>query len=282
MSALSAALAAMVLLAALAVAEAPAQAASCAGASTTVATGTNEIWASATSSSCASRSASSGTAQTAAHAGKQPTYEWRLACGNAVTATQQGGAQPCAGNTGCPPKQHLYRLWQVTPTVVPMGIQCAATTPKEPAPRLTEAMVARAFRHVPLPGLVTHVQPKDKTLVEFDTIFWTQARPISRTVTLLGQQVRLQITPSRFTWTYGDGSVETTSGPGAPYPSKDVTHRYPHAHTTVAAHVAVTWTAEYSLNGGALRPVDGTVTTVGPDTGLRIAEAVPALSGAGH
>lgn len=230
-------------------------------------------------------SSSAGDAQPVAsitHNGKQPTYEWRLACGNALTGTQQGGAQPCAGSTGCPPKQHLYRLWEVTPTVVPMGIQCAADTPKDPAPKLTAAMVARAFQHVPLPGLVTHVQPKDKTLVDFDTIFYTDAQPITRTVTLLGQQVRLQITPSRFTWSYGDGSEQTTSGPGAPYPSKEVTHRYPHAHTTVAAHVSVTWTAEYSVNGGGLQPVDGTVTTTGPDTGLRIAEAVPALSGAGH
>src|SRR5690349_17644254 len=50
----------------------------------------------------------------------QPTYECRLACGNAATATDKNGAQPCAGNMSCPAKQHLYRLWQVTPTVVPM------------------------------------------------------------------------------------------------------------------------------------------------------------------
>ncbi|HEY6932845.1 MAG TPA: hypothetical protein VI452_05555 [Marmoricola sp.] len=170
----------------------------------------------------------------------------------------------------------------MTPTVVPMGIQCAGHTPRAPRPQLTAAMIARAFQHVPLPALATHVQPRDKTLVNFDTIFYTDAQPISRTLTLLGQQVRLEIRPSRFTWSYGDGTAQTTSGPGAPYPSKDVTHRYPHAHTTVAAHVAVTWTAEYSVNGGPLQPVDGTVTTTGPDTPLRIAEAVPALSGAGH
>lgn len=177
----------------------------------------------------------------------------------------------------------MYRLWQVTPAEMPLGIQCAGTTPPlAPKQQLTAAMIARAFRHVPLPALATRVQPADRTLVNFDTIFFTEARPITRTLTLLGQQVRLDIRPSRFTWTYGDGSTETTSVPGAPYPSKQVTHRYPHAHTTVAAHVAVTWTAEYSLNGAAPRPVDGTVTTVGPDTRLAIAEAVPALSGAGH
>jgi hypothetical protein len=214
--------------------------------------------------------------------GKQPTFEWRLACGDKSSATDTGGAQPCAGDTGCPPKQHLYRLWQVTPAQVPMGIQCAARTPQAPSQQLTAAMVARAFQHVPLPGLETHIQPRDKTLVNFDTIFYTDAEPLTRTLMLLGQRVTLQITPSSFTWTYGDGSVETTSGPGAPYPSKDVTHRYPHAHTTVAAHVAVTWTATYSVKGTASQPVDGTVTTTGPDTALQIAEAVPALSGQGH
>jgi hypothetical protein len=163
-----------------------------------------------------------------------------------------------------------------------MGIQCAARTPKAPRQQLTAAMVARAFQHVPLPGLETHVQPKDETLVNFDTIFYTDARPLTRTLTLLGQRVTLEITPSRFTWTFGDGSTETTSVPGAPYPHKTVTHRYPHAHVAVATHVAVTWTAEYRVNGGAARPVDGSVTTVGPDTGLQIAEAVPALSGQGH
>lgn len=219
----------------------------------------------------------------AADHGEQPTFEWRLACGDKTTATSKGGAQPCAGNTSCPPGKHMYRLWQVTPAEMPLGIQCAGTTPPlAPKQQLTAAMIARAFRHVPLPALATRVQPADRTLVNFDTIFFTEARPITRTLTLLGQQVRLDIRPSRFTWTYGDGSTETTSVPGAPYPSKQVTHRYPHAHTTVAAHVAVTWTAEYSVNGAAPRPVDGTVTTVGPDTRLAIAEAVPALSGAGH
>lgn len=212
----------------------------------------------------------------------RPSFEWRLACGDKSVATNSGGAQPCAGDTGCPPKQHLYRLWQVTPDLVPMGIQCAQTTPQAPSQQLTAAMIARAFQHVPLPGLETHIQPKDETLVNFDTIFYTDAQPITRTLTLLGQRVTLDITPSSFRWTYGDGSEETTSVPGAPYPQKVVTHRYPHAHTTVAAHVAVTWTARYSVNGGASRPVDGTVTTVGPDTALRIAEAIPALSGAGH
>ena len=143
-------------------------------------------------------------------------------------------------------------------------------------------MILRAFRRIPLPELRSQTQPDDKTLINFDTIFFTRAEPLTRQLTLLGQQVRLEITPSRFEWMHGDGTTATTTTPGAPYPAKDIVHRYSDSHRTVAHRVVMTWSAEYSLNGGALQPVDGTVTTTGPATPLRVAEASPALSGNGH
>ena len=143
-------------------------------------------------------------------------------------------------------------------------------------------MILRAFRRIPLPSLRSQSQPDDKTLINFDTIFFTRAEPLTRQLTLLGQRVRLEITPSRFEWVHGDGTTATTTTPGAPYPAKDIVHRYADAHRTVAHRVVVTWSAEYSLNGGALQPVNGTVTTTGPATPLRVAEASPALSGHGH
>jgi hypothetical protein len=149
-------------------------------------------------------------------------------------------------------------------------------------PEITPALVLEAFRRIPLPEQVTHIQPARKTLINFDTIFWTDARPFDRTITLLGQGVHLRIRPSGFRWVHGDGTVATTSTGGAPYPAKIVLHRYQHAHITVQAHVEVTWSAVYSVNGSPMQPVPGTVTTTGPPTPLRIAEASPALSGAGH
>ncbi len=149
-------------------------------------------------------------------------------------------------------------------------------------PQVTEAMILAAFRRIPLPSLRSQSQPANKTLINFDTIFFTEAEPLTRQVTLLGQSVRLEIRPSRFEWVHGDGTTRTTATAGAPYPAKEVVHRYADAHRTVAHRVAVTWSAEYSLNGGPLQPVNGTVTTSGPATPLRIAEASPALSGHGH
>jgi hypothetical protein len=179
----------------------------------------------------------------------------------------------------------MYRLWRVAPPPArPMGLVCSGDGPPAVAapPQVTEAMILQAFRRIPLPSLRSQSQPADKTLINFDTIFFTRAEPLTRQVTLLGQRVRLEIRPSRFEWIHGDGTTETTTTPGAPYPAKDVVYRYADAHRTVAHRVVVTWSAEYSLNGGPLRPVNGTVTTTGPATALRIAEASPALSGSGH
>jgi hypothetical protein len=208
-------------------------------------------------------------------------FEWRTPCGIGLN-----GENPHCPQNSCGPGEFLYRLWQVAPPPErPLGLACSSDGPPAVAaapPQVTEAIILQAFRRIPLPSLISHSQPANKTLINFDTIFFTQAQPLTRQVRLLGQGVRLEITPSRFEWVHGDGTTETTSTPGAPYPAKDVVYRYADAHRTVAHRVVVTWGAEYSLNGGPLRPVNGTVTTTGPATPLRIAEASPALSGSGH
>jgi hypothetical protein len=214
-------------------------------------------------------------------------YVYRTACEGGIGQAATG-APVCPVND-CPPGEGQYRLYRITAgQETPMGLVCTGegTPPAVPAaaapPQVTEAMILRAFRRIPLPALRSQSQPKDKTLINFDTIFFTKAEPLTRQLTLLGQRVRLEITPSRFEWVHGDGTTATTTTPGAPYPAKDIVHRYADAHRTVAHRVVVTWSAEYSLNGGALQPVNGTVTTTGPATPLRVAEASPALSGSGH
>jgi len=142
--------------------------------------------------------------------------------------------------------------------------------------------VLQAFQRIPLPHLRSVTQPDEKTLVNFDTIFYVQAAPLHRTLTLLGQRVELAITPATYRWVHGDGTTSVTHTPGAAYPAKTVVYRYQRAHVTVRQHVEIVWTARWSLNGGPYQDVDGTVTTVGPATALRIAEATPALSGQGH
>lgn len=211
-------------------------------------------------------------------------YKTERVCFVRSDTVNQAGGCPASDPNACQPGQALYQQFGLHDGIwEPLDQFCRDDlAPENAVPTVTPAMVARAFQRVPLPALRAISQPADKTLINFDTIFHVDAQPLDRTLALLGQQVRLEITPSSFRWVHGDGTTAVTRTPGAAYPAKDIVHRYQQAHVTVRHHVEVTWTARWSLNGGPLQGVDGTVTTVGPATPLRVAEATPALSGYGH
>lgn len=144
---------------------------------------------------------------------------------------------------------------------------------------ITPEMVLHAFQRIGLPESTIVVQPPDgETLVNFETNFYTEAKAFDRTVTLLGQEVVLNIRPSSYAWHYGDDTSDTTDTPGAPYPELIVTHKY---EKTASVHVSVdtTWSAQFSVDGGPLLPVNGTVTIEGGRRPLRVLEATPVLIG---
>jgi hypothetical protein len=98
-------------------------------------------------------------------------------------------------------------------------------------------------------------------------------------VTLLGQRVDIIAEATEYTWQHGDGGRTTTESPGAPYPSKEIIHRYADAGTTVRPRVDVTYSARFRVNGGVWQDIDETVTITGPEGSLRVSEATPTLSG---
>ena len=151
-----------------------------------------------------------------------------------------------------------------------------AATPK---PQVTPALVLTELRRIGLPSLQARTQPRDKTLVNFATIFYAEPQTFARTLTLLGQSVDVEATPTSFAWHYGDGTSATTSTPGAPYPAKDITHNYTDAHTTVAPSVDVTYSARFRVGNGGWQTIPETVTIAGPTSSLRISEATAVLSG---
>ncbi|WP_372730184.1 hypothetical protein [Nocardioides sp.] len=139
--------------------------------------------------------------------------------------------------------------------------------------------MARAFRQLPLPSSTLAVQPPDgRTLVNFETNFFTEQAPFTRTLRLLGQRVDLRIRPSEFHWVFGDGATRSTADPGAPYPDLLVTHRYGRSGR-VGPRVDTTYAAEFRVNGGPWRPVNGTVTIPGSPASLRVVTARPVLVG---
>lgn len=192
-------------------------------------------------------------------------------------ASQTGIDESCVAAVQCDPGEMPFARYGLSNGVWNnLGMWCKATA----SPTITPGAVATALQRIPLPELRSTSQPATKTLVNFDTIFYVAAETLDRNIRLLGQDVDLTITPTRFRWTFGDGTDQVTTTPGDAYPAKTLTHRYQHAHVTVNHQVEVTWTATWRVNNGPWQEVPGSVTIAGPRTPLRIVEAVPLLSGA--
>lgn len=160
---------------------------------------------------------------------------------------------------------------------------CDPANAEEPS---IDEVVSHALRRVELPESRLVVQPPGgKTLVNFDTIFSTDAKPFERTVRLLGREIVLRIRPSSFSWHFGDDSEPlSTAEPGRAYRrglSMDsyITHQYTDANATVHPRVDTTYSAEYSVDGQPFQPVIGTVTIDGAPVSLRVVEARPVLTG---
>ena len=162
------------------------------------------------------------------------------------------------------------------------GLSCRVTAfPGTWSPLPTEGDlgdIERAIREVPMPPLRVQIQPGGRTLVNVDTIFYTDPTRLQRTVTLLGHSVRLDASPVSFTWVHGDGTTETTGKPGRPYPAKDVTHQYLQPGDDLRARVDTTYRVRYSVDGGGWTTLDETLTAPGPTTALDVDEAAPVLT----
>ena len=152
--------------------------------------------------------------------------------------------------------------------------------PEAAADLITPDVVLAAFRRIPLPAHTIQIQPPNgRTLVNFDTNFYTDASPFDRTITLLGQRIDLRITPAQFTWHFGDGTTTTSTDPGDRYPNLQITHDYPNKGN-VAPSLDTTYTAIYRVNNSGWREVTGTVTIPGPTVPLTVLTATPTLVGA--
>ncbi len=158
----------------------------------------------------------------------------------------------------------------------------ARTTPPEvvrPRPEdVTWEQVRSETKNVMFPGLSVKVQPDGRTLVNLDTIVYTDDSKVSTTtVTLLGFPVVVEATPISYTWRFGDGTPAlTTSTPGKPYPSKEITHKYM-KRGAVSLTLTTNYAARFNVADTGWQYIDGTVPITGPATPLQIREAIPVL-----
>lgn len=189
---------------------------------------------------------------------------------------------PAPSNDDTAPVNHRDAVLTVCEVDVRDAIQCYLPVDDEPAdpddPELTQGDVLRAVREIGLPSLKVRIQPGEETLVNIETIFYTQPQPFERSIMLLGFDIDLVAEPVRYTWVHDDGTVSTTSRPGKPYPAMDVTHRYREPDDDVHPRVDVTYRVRYRVDGGAWQTIGQTLEASGPAAELDVREAAPVLT----
>jgi hypothetical protein len=121
--------------------------------------------------------------------------------------------------------------------------------------------------------------PGGATLVNIQTLLWVDT-PVDRslgTVQLLGQAVTVEIHLDRVSWTFGDGSSESSATPGKPYRRSEPCSTaqcpgyYGHVYRTTGSRritATTTWTGRYRVGTGGWLAIPGSVT--GPATSTQV------------
>lgn len=158
-----------------------------------------------------------------------------------------------------------------------LGANCNARTNR---PQLTPLLVRQQVEKlVPHPGIGV-APPGGRTLVNLQTVLWADT-PRDRslgTVRLLGiYRVSLRVHVRQVVWDFGDGTSASTGTPGRPYrvgehcATVSCPGHFGHVYGTTGSMTItsrVSWTGQYSVNGGRWQTIVGAVT--GPPAAARV------------
>ena len=157
------------------------------------------------------------------------------------------------------------------PTVRPLFFPPAATKPVVTKPKIKRTykprvkksttsvnLSDRLTKMVPTAGVA--YQPEFEPLVKTDVYFWCDLPTIFQSrVDIIGEIVDVTLRPS-FNWSFGDGSVMSTTENGAAYPNGTIWHSYSKPGSYVIT-LLTTWNGSFTHNA-QIRAVTGTVKKV--------------------
>jgi hypothetical protein len=143
----------------------------------------------------------------------------------------------------------------------------------------SQDQVLAAFREIGLYRGAVRSDPERVSFVNLETYFWcgdgagtcAALGEGERTVTLLGQAVRIRPRIVSYEWRFGDGSSQSVI-------AGRVAHTYGRPGA-MAVSVTLTWTADYAVGGGGFRAIGGTTATTSPVRVLPVQEAETVSSG---
>jgi hypothetical protein len=153
---------------------------------------------------------------------------------------------------------------------------------EEPAPGRVPITIADLAAFTPAVGELI-VQPENWGVLGIPTNFVATATDHVQDGTLLGQPIQVRWRPTAFTFDYGDGSVMTTSNPGAQWQGTDddwtttsTSHEY-QARGEYTASVTITFEADIASASG-WTTVPGTLDLAAPAEAVRIFQAQTVLT----
>ena len=202
----------------------------------------------------------------------------------AMCAGQRAFCNP--GTLQCRPPQQMYWLLRDGTAI---GTVCLSPSDATSLGEVSPGLVLREFRRLDWPSAELIIQPPDhRTMVNLETLFSTpSARSQTQTVTLLGQQVTIEATPSSYVW-HADvgGDTWETTDPGEPYQAGDDPEQLNHyvyldADVTVHPSVDVVYSGRFRVGTGAWQDIPDTLTVTGATQPLEVMQAAPVLTGPG-
>lgn len=133
----------------------------------------------------------------------------------------------------------------------------AGSDPVDPA-----VVAQELLDELPVPDISIGANPSTG-LVALASWFWLEGyggEPITSSNTLLNVTVEVEVEPSAYRWTFGDGGSLMTTSLGRPYPAEsDIQHVYEQSSLSAGGMFAVgveaTFEARYRVNGGPWQPL---------------------------
>jgi hypothetical protein len=196
------------------------------------------------------------------------------------------GDVDCMGAHSCPdPKEYRYRVWNRTVTYTGgrwepgpwQHVDTECRSSDEPDP-VTEADVIREVEAFGLRPASAEINPANgRTLINFETVFYTTAAQYQFRLPNLGPGVDIIATPARYTWHFGDSQTKVTDEPGRPYPHMDITHEYANTGTR-QVRVDVEYQVQWNAGGGWQTIAQTIPGQQGPSTPLTVLENDPVHS----